>query len=69
MSAAKKIYNILPESIRDTALLRAFGFFKVPLINYVSPKVKELSVDRTELIIPLNRRTKNHLNLVSVLHY
>tara|TARA_Y100000296_G_scaffold85724_1_gene122652 strand:+ start:175 stop:675 length:501 start_codon:yes stop_codon:yes gene_type:complete len=62
VSAAKKIYNILPESIRDTALLRAFGFFKVPLINYVSPKVKELSVDRTELIIPLNRRTKNHLN-------
>ena len=62
MSAAKKIYEILPDSVRDTALLRAFGFFKVPLINYVSPRVEELSLERTELVIPLKRRTKNHLN-------
>ncbi len=61
MSAAKKLYKLLPESIRDTALLRFFGIFKVPLINWVSPKVVELSEKRTEVVIPLSRRTKNHL--------
>lgn len=62
MSAVKKIYKSLPESIRDTALVRAFGFFKVPLIFWISPKVVELSDKRCEFIVPLNRRTKNHLN-------
>lgn len=62
MSAVKKIYNSLPESIRDTALVRAFGFFKVPLLFWISPKVIELSEKRCEVVVPLNRKTKNHLN-------
>lgn len=61
MSALKKIYQTLPASMRDTALVRAFGFFKVPLLYWISPKVIELSDKRCEIVIPLNRRTKNHL--------
>lgn len=60
-SAVKKIYNALPDSIRDTALIRAFGFFKIPLLFWISPKVIELSSTRCEVIVPLNRKTKNHL--------
>ncbi len=61
MSSLKTVYEALPAGIRDTALLRFFGLFKVPLINWVSPKVIELSSARTEIKIPLSRKTKNHL--------
>ncbi|EQC48027.1 PaaI family thioesterase [Bacteriovorax sp. Seq25_V] len=61
MSAIKKIYKALPESIRDTALVRTFGLFKVPLLFWISPTVVELSKERCEVRIPLNRKTKNHL--------
>ena len=50
------------QNFKDTLFLRAFGFFKIPLIFYVSPKVRELSRDICRITIPLNRRTKNHLN-------
>ena len=59
---AKKLYQILPPQYRDTALVRAFGLFKVPLLFWISPSVKELSDKRCVVKIPLNRRTKNHLN-------
>ncbi|MEH6452458.1 MAG: PaaI family thioesterase [Psychromonas sp.] len=62
MSIAKKIYRRLPESIRDTLLLRMFGLFKVPLLFWIRPKIVELSKQRTIIKIPLGRRTKNHLN-------
>lgn len=62
MSLAKKVYQFLPESIRDTALVRMFGFLKVPLLFWISPTVIELSDERTVVKIPLNRKTKNHLN-------
>jgi acyl-coenzyme A thioesterase PaaI-like protein len=43
-------------------ILTIFGFFKIRMIGFVSPKV--LAFDNEKLIIkvPLNRRTKNHLN-------
>lgn len=49
------------ETFRATVFLRTFGFFKIPLIFFVSPKVKELSKEHCRVTIPLNRRTKNHL--------
>ena len=61
MSLVKKIYQVLPASIRDTFLLRFFGFTKVPLIFWVRPVIKELSDKRCIIKIPLIRRTKNHL--------
>ncbi len=42
-------------------MLWLFGFFKIPLIGYVRPKLIELSDTRMVVKIPLRRRTKNHL--------
>ncbi len=55
---AKKI----PSRYRDTFYLRAFGLLKVPVLFFISPKVTELSSERCVIQVPLNRRTKNHLN-------
>src|SRR4051812_41246690 len=56
------ISQIIPTTIKETVLLRTFGFLKVPLLCFVSPSVVELSDQRCVIRIPLNRRTKNHLN-------
>jgi acyl-coenzyme A thioesterase PaaI-like protein len=60
------IKNILedkiPKSLKNTIYVRLFGFMKVPLIFYVSPKVIRLDDNECEIMIPLNRRTKNHLH-------
>jgi acyl-coenzyme A thioesterase PaaI-like protein len=50
------------EQMVETMKVRAFGMTKIPLIWWVTPSVKEVSVSRTEIVIPLNRRTRNHLN-------
>lgn len=47
---------------RDTWQLWKFGFFKVRLILMVRPRVLELNSERAEIMIPLNRRTRNHLH-------
>ena len=47
---------------KQTMMIRLFGLMKIPLIFYVRPSVIELSEKRVEIKIPLNRRTKNHLN-------
>jgi hypothetical protein len=38
-----------------------FGIFKIPLIGFTRPKLIELSDQRMVMMIPLRRRTKNHL--------
>ncbi|RZA27049.1 MAG: DUF4442 domain-containing protein [Proteobacteria bacterium] len=53
--------RFLPDTFRDTILVRLFGWWKVPLIAYVKPKVRFVDDERVEIIIPLRRRTKNHL--------
>jgi len=40
--------------------LKALGFFKIPLIWYVNPKVIALSENEIRVKIKLRRRTKNH---------
>lgn len=47
--------------LKETALLRAFGLLKIPLIFYCSPRILEMSDEACEIVIPLNFRTKNHL--------
>lgn len=42
--------------------LSSFGFFKVPFIWLSRPKIISLDEDKVEVVIPLRRRTKNHLN-------
>jgi acyl-coenzyme A thioesterase PaaI-like protein len=46
--------------LKETALLRAFGLFKIPLIFYCAPRIVELGDEAAEIVIPLNYRTKNH---------
>lgn len=38
------------------------GFFKIPLLGYVRPKLVSISEEKVEVKIRLRRRTKNHLN-------
>lgn len=52
----------IPKKIQDTLFVRLFGFTKVPLIFWVSPSVVKLDDSECIVKIPLNRRTKNHLN-------
>jgi acyl-coenzyme A thioesterase PaaI-like protein len=60
--AVETIAQALPEKARNTLYVRSFGFFSVPLIYYISPTVLELTDDHCVIEIPLNRRTRNHLN-------
>jgi acyl-coenzyme A thioesterase PaaI-like protein len=54
------VANAIPEKYRDTFLLRSFGL-KIPLLFFATPSVIELTEERCEIKIPLNRRTRNHL--------
>lgn len=51
----------LPTTFRETVKLRAFGFLKVPLLFLISPKILNISDQRIEVKVPLNRRTRNHV--------
>jgi len=46
---------------KQTLALRAFGLWKVPLIFLVNPWVRALNDELCEIVIPLNRLTRNHL--------
>lgn len=58
----KKVLNVLPEKLKNTAFVRLFGLTKVPMIYWLRPTVLELSEETTSIKIRLNRRSKNHLN-------
>ena len=45
-----------------TWMIRVFGFSKVPMIYYCRPSVIYNDKEILEIKIPLNRRTKNHVN-------
>ncbi|MBS1964186.1 MAG: DUF4442 domain-containing protein [Bdellovibrionales bacterium] len=47
--------------LKETWKLRAFGFLKIPIVFFCSPRVVEISEEAVEIVIPLNYRTKNHL--------
>jgi acyl-coenzyme A thioesterase PaaI-like protein len=57
----KRLTKIIPENILATALLRYFGFIKIPLLFFVRPSVIELSDNTAVVKVPLRRRTRNHL--------
>lgn len=46
---------------KETLFLRAFTFFKIPLICFVRPSVVTMTPERVEIKIPLNWFTRNHL--------
>ena len=45
-----------------TWIIRFFGLTKVAMIYYCRPKVIKFTNELLEIKIPLNRKTKNHLN-------
>src|SRR5436190_4912110 len=47
--------------IRETLALRLWAFKKIRLISYVRPRVVDLTEERCEVVLPLSRRTRNHL--------
>lgn len=62
MDAIKQLLDKVPEHLRSTVLLRAFGFAKVWLIWHVGARIAEISDEHVVVKIPLNRRTRNHLH-------
>jgi hypothetical protein len=51
----------LSTKLRNTAFLRLFTFWNIPLIWWIRPSVVEIGPNRTVIEIALNRRTRNHL--------
>lgn len=49
------------ELLKQTLQVRALGWWKIPLIAAVRPRVIEMSDTRCVILIPLRRRTRNHL--------
>ena len=64
------IKELIPQSLqktfddkyKDTLFVRLFGLTKVAMIFFVSPSVVCLDDEQCVVKIPLNRRTRNHLN-------
>jgi hypothetical protein len=60
----RKSLKKIPVVTQSTWLLRAFGFYKIPLIAFVWPKVIQLEKHKSVIKIPLTYRSKNHLNVM-----
>jgi len=61
------VKNILSKVPIKTQLkwgLRGGALLKLPLLAFVWPEVLEVEDDKSQLLIPCNYRTKNHLNVM-----
>ncbi len=47
--------------LSPTTKLRLFGLTKIPLLFLIRPKVTRLDSDCCEILVPLNKITKNHV--------
>lgn len=47
--------------LKATAQLWAFGILKIPVLFFLKPRVLQVDIEKTEVMIKLNRKTKNHL--------
>lgn len=54
--------HLIPEKFRDQFFINAWSFFNVPMLFWLRPKIVEIKNDKTIISIPLNKRSKNHLN-------
>ena len=54
----------VPDQLKDTAMIRFFGLTKIPLLWFIKPTVQKMTDEVCEVKVPLNRRTKNHLNSI-----
>ena len=53
--------DYLPEKMKNQLFLNSWSFLNVPMIFWLRPKIIDASSNRTEVLIPLARKTKNHL--------
>lgn len=49
------------ERFKNTLMVRLFAFWKIPLLWWVRPHLLEIGQKKVEMMIPLSRRSKNHL--------
>jgi acyl-coenzyme A thioesterase PaaI-like protein len=61
LGSVQRFLGFLPASFRETLFVRVFGWFQVPLIGYLRPRVIEVSDRRVRVLLPLRWRTRNHL--------
>ena len=61
MDTDKLLKSLLQKPWFDTCFMRAFGWWKIPLLAYVRPRVVAVGDKEFRMMIPLRRRTKNHL--------
>ncbi len=47
--------------LKETAIVRALGLARIPVLFFVGPRVLRVDDDGCEVKIPLGYRTKNHL--------
>jgi len=64
MILADKLLSFIPEPLRYTFMLRAFGFFQVPLIFAVRPSIVCLDDEKCVIKIAFRRKVKNHLGSI-----
>ncbi len=60
--ALSTVTDRVPPRVQETLGLWAFGIMKIPMLAMTTPQVIELTQEKSVIKIPLNRRTKNHLN-------
>jgi acyl-coenzyme A thioesterase PaaI-like protein len=58
----KTVASFIPPVVKDTVSIRLWALAKVPMLAWIRPQVVHLDDTKTVVKIPLNRRTKNHLN-------
>jgi len=54
--------NAVKSPLRETLAMRIFGAYQVGLIGYVRPSVLSITQERIDVLLKLNKRTRNHVN-------
>jgi hypothetical protein len=60
----KLFWDWIPQNIKDNIILKIIGFSKIPLVNFVGLKVVQCDEEKCILSMPLNRKTRNHVNSI-----
>lgn len=66
VDAFRSVSEHLPRTLRGNLMVKAFAFSKIPMLAFAGPKVEELSDDHCVVRIPLNWRTRNHLDVMYI---
>lgn len=63
-----KLKAMLPdldlEVLKLTAMINGYSALQIPLLGFITPRVVALSDTRAEVRVRLDRRTRNHLNVM-----